>query len=277
VRASPGLNWQSSFVLAAVAPWCFFAVVRYVSLEDRALQESTWIALGISLALALLVILLRAATPAAALTGGLINAALTLQNIPWYRSAFPALLTVCALTFSATRFGRSRKQQLGVAEDRRGRNAAQIAANLGMAGMAAGVAVSLSHASIAQQRVCLVAAIAALGEATADTLASELGAVLGGRPYLITTFRQVAPGTDGAISVAGSAIGILGAAVLVALATATLGFHAREAIASGAGAVVGLFADSLLGATAERRGWLNNDAVNFLSTATAAAAGIALA
>ena len=36
-------------------------------------------------------------------------------------------------------------------------------------------------------------------------------------------------------------------------------------------AVFGLFFDSLLGATLERRGWLNNDAVNFLSTAGAAA------
>jgi uncharacterized membrane protein len=37
-----------------------------------------------------------------------------------------------------------------------------------------------------------------------------------------------------------------------------------------AGAAFGLFFDSLLGATLERRGWLNNDGVNFLSTASAA-------
>jgi uncharacterized membrane protein len=43
-----------------------------------------------------------------------------------------------------------------------------------------------------------------------------------------------------------------------------------------AGAVFGLFFDSLLGATLERRGWLNNDAVNFLSTASAAAFALAL-
>jgi uncharacterized membrane protein len=44
---------------------------------------------------------------------------------------------------------------------------------------------------------------------------------------------------------------------------------------SWAGGIFGLFFDSLLGATAELRGWINNDAVNFLSTA--AAAGVALA
>ena len=37
-----------------------------------------------------------------------------------------------------------------------------------------------------------------------------------------------------------------------------------------AGAIVGLFFDSLLGAVLERRGWLNNDAVNALSTLAAA-------
>ena len=35
------------------------------------------------------------------------------------------------------------------------------------------------------------------------------------------------------------------------------------------GGVFGLFFDSLLGATIEQRGWLNNDAVNFLSTLSA--------
>jgi uncharacterized membrane protein len=42
------------------------------------------------------------------------------------------------------------------------------------------------------------------------------------------------------------------------------------------GGVFGLFFDSLLGATLERRGWLNNDAVNFLSTASAAAFALGL-
>ncbi len=43
-----------------------------------------------------------------------------------------------------------------------------------------------------------------------------------------------------------------------------------------AGGVFGLFFDSLLGATLEQRGWLNNDAVNFLSTASAAVFALGL-
>jgi uncharacterized membrane protein len=41
------------------------------------------------------------------------------------------------------------------------------------------------------------------------------------------------------------------------------------------GGIFGLLFDSVLGATLERRGWLNNDAVNFLSSASAAAFALA--
>ncbi len=117
------LRWQSWLVLAAVLPWCAIASLRYaLATWDRAAQT----ALAISLGLALLVFLARAATPLAALTGGVITAALTLGFSPWYRSALPALLALFALTLTATRFGRAQKQQLGVAEDKRGRNAGQV-------------------------------------------------------------------------------------------------------------------------------------------------------
>jgi uncharacterized membrane protein len=48
-------------------------------------------------------------------------------------------------------------------------------------------------------------------------------------------------------------------------------------VASWAGGVFGLLFDSLLGATIERRGWLNNDLVNFLSSGSAAAFALLLA
>ncbi len=261
------LRWQSWLVLAAVLPWCAMASLRHAM---ATWNGATQTALAISLGLALLVLLARAATPLAALTGGVITSALTLQISPWYRSALPVLLTLFVLTWTATRFGRAQKQRLGVAEDKHGRNAAQVAANLGVAGLAA--AVALGHRSPGTW--CGVVVVAALAEATADTLASELGEVLGGPPLLITTLRRVAPGTDGAISLAGTVAGTGGAVVVVLVAIFTFGLKIDDAVAAGLGAVGGLFVDSLLGATAERRGWLNNDAVNFLSTLAASALAI---
>jgi uncharacterized protein (TIGR00297 family) len=252
-------TWQSWLVLAVTVPWCAVTTLHYAT---TSWTGSTQAALGISLGLALLVFLARAATPAGALTGGIISAILTLGAPTWYHSALPALLALFVLTWGATRFGRAKKQGLGVAEDKRGRNAAQVAANLGVAGLAAALALT-------QGGPYAVLTIAALAEATADTLASELGAVLGGPPLLLTNLRRVAPGTDGAISLAGTVAGTCGAALVVLVAVPTLGLALGDAIAAGSGAVGGLFVDSVLGATAERIGWLNNDAVNFLSTLAA--------
>ena len=269
------VRWQSWLVLATVVPWCTISALRYALTAPSGVVGSTTtqIGLGLSLALALLVFLARAATPAAAFTGGVITAVLTLGLSPWYQSALPALLALFVLTWTATRFGRGKKERLGVAEDKRGRNAAQVTANLGVAALAA--TMVLGHRFRGTWYAVMV--VAALAEATADTLASELGEVLGGPPLLLTTLRRVAPGTDGAISAAGTGAGVTGAGLVVLVAVPTLGLGLREAVCAGFGAVGGLFVDSLLGATAERRGWLNNDAVNFLSTFAAALIAISFA
>jgi len=118
--------------------------------------------------------------------------------------------------------------------------------------------------------------LAALAEAAADTASSELGQVFGGRPRMITTLRQVDPGDDGAMSLAGTLAGVAAAAVVAA--AGTLAFQGGSVMfwISCAGGVFGLLFDSLLGATLEQRGWLNNDAVNFLSTGSAAAFALTL-
>jgi uncharacterized protein (TIGR00297 family) len=263
------LRWQSWLVLAAAAPWCAIVTVHYAMATWTGTTRN---ALLLSLALAFVVWMARAATPLAAATGGLFTAVLTLAPQPGgpYHSGLPSLLAVFLLTWGATRFGRSKKQQLGVAEDRRGRNAAQVAANLGVAGLGAAAALTSPRSLYAAIMV------AALAEATADTLASELGEVLGGPPFMVTSLRRVSAGTDGAISLVGTLAGTSGAVLLVLVAVLTLKLSVRQAVGAALGAIAGLFVDSLLGATAERRGWLNNDAVNFLSTLAAALIAILL-
>jgi uncharacterized protein (TIGR00297 family) len=86
---------------------------------------------------------------------------------------------------------------------------------------------------------------------------------------LVTSGKSVAPGTDGGVSIAGTAAGALAAAIIVFLSpfAHTVG-PVLCIFAAGCG---GMLFDSILGATVERKGWLGNDLVNFTSTAFAAA------
>jgi uncharacterized protein (TIGR00297 family) len=119
-------------------------------------------------------------------------------------------------------------------------------------------------------RAAMVAMIAAMAEATADTVSSELGQVLGGEPRLIVNLRRVPAGTDGAISLAGTLSGSAAAALVVAVGMLSLRLKLVDALLALAAGIAGTLFDSLLGAIPERRGWLNNDAVNALSTLAAA-------
>jgi uncharacterized protein (TIGR00297 family) len=93
---------------------------------------------------------------------------------------------------------------------------------------------------------------------------------------MMTTLRTVEPGTDGAVSLVGTLAGVAAAVIVAFAGSLAIGDGTAVFWISCAGAVFGLFFDSLLGATLERRGWLNNDAVNFLSTASAAAFALGL-
>jgi uncharacterized protein (TIGR00297 family) len=112
--------------------------------------------------------------------------------------------------------------------------------------------------------------LAALVEATADTVSSEIGQAFGGRPMMLLSLQRVERGTDGAVTLLGSAAGVVAGAVVIAAGVWGLQLKVEDAaIAFGAG-TCGLFFDSLLGATVERWGWIGNDLVNFSSTVFAA-------
>lgn len=174
---------------------------------------------------------------------------------------FATLVSVFVITLAVTRVGYARKLQLGLAEDRRGRHAGQVLANLAAA--AAFGTLAIWHDWFA------VAAVAALAEAAADTAQSEIGEISSQRAWLIAGFREVPPGTDGGVTLPGTLAGV--AAVLLVVFTA----RALEVIAPGrwwiaaGSAFLGTVVDSVIGATVERRGWLSNEAVNFLGTAAA--------
>jgi uncharacterized protein (TIGR00297 family) len=283
----PKLAWQSKLVLLVVAP---------AAGADLMLEAPWWAAqvptvaveaLALSLLLALVTWKLRAATPWGSLTGAAITASLifsteTYPYQPW-RTALLPVLAVALLAHAATRLGRGRKERQGTAESRHGRSSAQVAANLGAAMLAthpmtltALAACGWFSRATSEPLPFFAVALAALAEAAADTVSSEIGQAFGGRPRLITTLRPVAPGTNGAVSLAGTLAGALAALLVAALGAWAVRGSLSTFIVAAAAAVFGLLFDSLLGATIEDRGALNNDAVNFLSTVAAAVFALGL-
>jgi uncharacterized protein (TIGR00297 family) len=115
-----------------------------------------------------------------------------------------------------------------------------------------------------------VLALAALAEAAGDTSSSEIGMAFPGKTLMITTFKSVAPGTDGGISLFGTIAAVLGAASVAVAAVATGLVPVSQISTIMLAGVFGTVIDSLLGAVFERRGMLDNDLVNLLSTAAAA-------
>jgi uncharacterized protein (TIGR00297 family) len=141
---------------------------------------------------------------------------------------------------------------------------------------------------------------ATLAAAAADTWATSLGTRSGTAPRLLAFGRTVPPGTSGGMTLIGSAGGAMGALLVSAtgaLVTSTVALIPAGTLIGFSGMVV----DSMLGAVLQGRfhcqtcdeasewrvhrcgrptvlrgghAWLDNDMVNFLATAFAAAAAL---
>lgn len=254
---------------------------------------------AIGAALALLVA--SAAWQTRSLTGrGAALAALvgTLAVAAGWRYGILLILFFVAST-ALSRIGAARKavRVRGIIEKRGARDARQVLANGGVFAIAAAGSLLFSNDAWS------AAAVGALAAATADTWGTEIGGLMRGAPRLITTWREVPAGTSGAVSAGGLAATAAGAA-FIAAAALSLGWPLADAGAGFAGGIAGAIADSLAGATVQERrrcencamdteqhvhvcgtatirtrglAWLENDAVNLLSSAVGAAVAISIA
>jgi uncharacterized protein (TIGR00297 family) len=177
------------------------------------------------------------------------------------------LLVFFVLSVLATSHKKALKFKLNPQSDQSGgRTAAQVFANGGVAAICALMGI----ADPERLPIYLVMLASSLASALADTLSSELGIVYGRRYYNAITFKKDSNGLDGVISLEGTVIGAIGA-FLVGISFA--GFSVT-AVLIGLAGVIGNFADSVIGATLERKGVIGNNFVNFLNTFIAAIVGL---
>lgn len=167
----------------------------------------------------------------------------------------------------ATSWKMNIKEKLGAAEINKGRRTTgQVIANGGVAAIAGFLAWFFRD----QQKIFQLMMAAALSAATADTLSSELGTVYGKRFYNIISFAKDKRGENGVVSIEGFLLGFAGSIVIAAIFSIGYGWSNSWFTWIVIAGTIGNITDSILGATLERRGYLKNDAVNFINTFVAA-------
>jgi uncharacterized protein (TIGR00297 family) len=227
------------------------------------------VALGINVAVAGLAAALRVVRPSGAFAG----CALGTVVLGFGGAGLYVLLWVFfAGGTLVTRLGKARKEAMGKAEEKGGRRGgANVLANVSVAAFCALAAGLGPHGGALR-----LAAAAALATALMDTVGTEVGQAVASPTVLLPDFRRVPPGTDGAVSVAGTLAGLAAAALLAAAGVAAFVLTGEAAAAVVAAAFLGTILESLLGRAGAPWRVSNGHVLNFVNTLAGAAAAPAL-
>ncbi len=219
------------------------------------------VALAVAAGLCLMARSTKSVDWSGALTGALV-AFLLFAGMGW--TGVSGLMAFFILGTVTSRVGYSFKRKKGTAQEiRTWRNAV---ANAGVAGLLAPFTVLTAH-----PEVFAVGVLASFAAAASDTVAGEIGRVYGRHPFSIVNFRPARVGENGAVSIvgllAGLATAFLMATVFFMSGSPRAGFGV---VVIGISGMFGNLVDSLLGATVEQWGYLDNEAVNIFCTLSGA-------
>lgn len=213
-------------------------------------------------------------------------------SLAWYGS----LLVFFVSSSLLSKWKKHRKQAAASSYEKGGRrDAGQVLANGGLATF-----VCLLW-QLWPSELWWFAFLGVMAAVNADTWATEIGSLSRNEPVSIVRLRRVPKGTSGGVSLLGSSAAAVGALVIGLAAVVLIQAEAAPEVKGGVmlltvtlvGGLAGAFTDSLLGATVQRmnqctvcgkemehhthcdqkarhiRGlsWMNNDAVNALSSA----------
>jgi len=174
--------------------------------------------------------------------------------------AYVILCTFFALGLWFSRVGYDEKVALGTHQEgfgkRSGRNAFANCVVGFTASLAIGLGVRINPANIIFA--------SAFATALADTTSNELGQIYGKRPFMPITFKKTTVGTEGAISIEGTLLGIASAIIIAGEAFIFKMIDWQGFVSVIIGATLGNYIESVISVTPVRK--IGGDLLNLINT-----------
>jgi uncharacterized protein (TIGR00297 family) len=251
---------------SAMVMWLFFMFGYNVGIIYLML------ALVFSFLLGYLAYRLRIADISAMLSATLFGVVIIISSDEgWF--LFSILLAFFLLGSIFTRYKYNYKFARGIAEEKRGMRGYKNVFSNSLAALSLAVAYGIlaqAHPQPSYAKLLLPAYLGSVATACGDTLASEIGETHKGDPRMITTFKKVRSGTDGAVSRLGECAALFGASVIALFTYLLIKNDFSLLVAVIAGGFIGTNIDSVLGATLQQKGYISNNGVNLLATISGA-------
>ncbi|MGB3492658.1 MAG: TIGR00297 family protein [Elainellaceae cyanobacterium] len=199
-------------------------------------------------------------------------------------SGYAVIMVYFLVGSAVTRVGMAEKEAAGIAEKRSGARGPENVWGSALVAALCAVGILLvrwqifSGAAVSMLETALMLGyVASLSTKLSDTCASEVGKAYGKSTFLITTFKPVPAGTEGAVSLEGTLAGVVGS---LAIALIGWGVGMIDLLGIGLCAIAAFVAtnlESVIGATLQDRfDWLTNEVVNIINTLIGALVAIAL-
>lgn len=211
-----------------------------------------------------------------------IASAFLLGNLTWRAfgpSAFLLVASFFVIGTAATKVKMAQKEAQGVAEKRKGRRGPSSVIGSSAAGCVCALLSICRIGGQAFSSVWKLGFVASFCTKLSDTVSSEIGKAYGKTTYLVTTFKVVPRGTEGAVSIEGTLAGLLASVMLAFLGFLIKEINIPETVVCVVASQIANFCESVIGAELqEKKGfqWLNNDIVNVINISVGSILAIVL-
>ncbi|CAI0409271.1 unnamed protein product [Linum tenue] len=200
-----------------------------------------------------------------------ISAAFVLGTLTWRAFGPFGFLLVAAyfvIGTGVTKVKMAQKEAQGVAEKRKGRRGPGSVIGSSAAACVCAFMSIYGIGGVEVAQLWQLGFVASFCTKLNDTVSSEIGKAYGKTTYLVTTFKVVPRGTEGAVSIEGTLAGFLAAVVLASIGCLMGQINGAEALICVVASQIANFGESIIGAVfQDKEGyqWLNNDVVNVIN------------